>query len=213
MSEGKTNNSLGLMLKEILNKRLLSIRKFSELTEIDAATISRIINGKRKATPEHLQRFADCLEVPVSELFVAAGYPIEQKQSDIQSAIESIQHSLNSSNFQTEKFSIKSVEQELDKYEQLSQTEEGNKIILQKFEDKLQKTGSIGPFISQLKDMYTKYLSKKGTTRELALIGSALIYFILPVDVIPDYIFPIGYIDDTIAVQIVTNLLSVKAYK
>jgi uncharacterized membrane protein YkvA (DUF1232 family) len=61
--------------------------------------------------------------------------------------------------------------------------------------------------------MYTKYLSKKGTTRELALIGSALIYFILPVDVIPDYIFPIGYIDDTIAVQIVTNLLSVKAYK
>ncbi|MFB8735547.1 YkvA family protein [Bacillus sp. SL00103] len=26
--------------------------------------------------------------------------------------------------------------------------------------------------------------------------GGALLYFIMPVDLIPDYIFPIGYIDD-----------------
>ncbi|MFJ8526438.1 DUF1232 domain-containing protein [Bacillus sp. NPDC094106] len=200
----------GLMLKELLKERSLSIRKFSELTKVDTATISRIINGKRKATPDHLQRFADCLEIPTSELFVAAGYLMDQKQSNIQTSIESIQDFLDSSNFYTKKFSAESVEQELARYEQFSQTEEGKEIILQKFEDKLQKTDSIGPFINQLKDMYKKFLSKKTTTRELALIGSALIYFILPVDVIPDYLFPLGYIDDAMAVQIVTNLLSIK---
>lgn len=210
MFEEKQIRHFGLMLKELLKERSLSIRKFSELTKVDTATISRIINGKRKATPDHLQRFADCLEIPTSELFVAAGYLMDQKQSNIQTSIESIQDFLNSSNFYTKKFSAESVEQELARYEQFSQTEEGKEIILQKFEDKLQKTDSIGPFINQLKDMYKKFLSKKTTTRELALIGSALIYFILPVDVIPDYLFPLGYIDDAMAVQIVTNLLSIK---
>lgn len=38
-------------------------------------------------------------------------------------------------------------------------------------------------------------------------MGSALIYFILSVDVIPDYIFPIGYLDDAVAVQLVLNAL------
>lgn len=210
MFEEKQIRHFGLMLKELLKERSLSIRKFSELTKVDTATISRIINGKRKATPDHLQRFADCLEIPTSELFVAAGYLMDQKQSNIQTSIESIQDFLKSSNFYTKKFSAESVEQELARYEQFSQTEEGKEIILQKFEDKLQKTDSIGPFINQLKDMYKKFLSKKTTTRELALIGSALIYFILPVDVIPDYLFPLGYIDDAMAVQIVTNLLSIK---
>lgn len=210
MSEGRNMNDLGLILKELLQERSLSIRKFSEFAGIDTATVSRIINGKRKATPEHLQRFADCLGIPMAELFVAAGYPIEQKQSDIHTSIDSIQDFLDSSNFCTKKFSIETVEQELARYEQFSQTEEGKEIILKRFEEKLQKVGSIGPFISQLKNMYEKFCLTKDTKRELALIGSALIYFILPVDVIPDYIFPIGYIDDASAVQIVTNLLSIK---
>jgi uncharacterized membrane protein YkvA (DUF1232 family) len=41
-------------------------------------------------------------------------------------------------------------------------------------------------------------------------MGSALLYFILPVDVIPDYIFPIGYLDDAIAVQLVLGWLPLK---
>ena len=47
--------------------------------------------------------------------------------------------------------------------------------------------------------------------RELAVIGSALIYFIISVDIIPDYIFPIGYLDDAIAVKLVLNLFSNKS--
>ncbi|KAB2331162.1 DUF1232 domain-containing protein [Cytobacillus depressus] len=207
-------NNLGLILKDLLQERSLSMRKLSELTAINTATISRIINGKRKATPEHLQKFADTLGVPIVDLFVAAGYPIEQKEdgqlSDIHASVNSIKNFLKSANLYDQQFTIESVEQQLANYEQYTQTTEGEKTILNDFEVKLQKVGSIGPFINHLKDMYERFRLKNGTPVELGLIGSALIYFILPVDVIPDYIFPIGYLDDAIAVQIVLSLLAKK---
>lgn len=214
MADPLHTSSLGILLKETLREHSLSLRKFSEITSIDTATISRIINGKRKATPEHLQKFADCLGVPATDLFVAAGYPIngrtEHSISDIHSSIDSIQKILESSGLYNTAFSIENVNQQLMSYQQYSQTEEGQKSILSGFEKKLRNTGSIGPFINQLKEMFEKFRSKKGTPSELAIIGSALIYFIISVDVIPDYIFPIGYLDDAIAVKLTLTLLSSK---
>ncbi|MFF2755762.1 DUF1232 domain-containing protein [Psychrobacillus sp. NPDC058041] len=209
MPEGNTNNNFGLLLKEILKKRSLSMRRLSEITEIDTATISRIINGKRKVNLQHLQRFSECLEIPMAELFEAAGYPIEHAQensdSDIYTAVEEIQDIITKANLVDDKFSIARVEQHLSNYGHYSQTEEGNKTILTSFEEKLQKVGSIGPFINELKELFEKFRHRKGTAHELVLIGGALLYFIIPVDVIPDYIFPIGYLDDAIAVQFVLN--------
>ncbi|MDQ0200132.1 DUF1232 domain-containing protein [Neobacillus ginsengisoli] len=215
MSEVNKFSSIGLLLKDLLKEKSLSMRKLSELTEIDTATISRIINGKRKANPDHIQKFARCLEVPIADLFEAAGYPIEQKNEteltdDFHSSIESIQKILENSNMYDKKFSIESVEQQLANYIQYAQTDEGKETILKGFEEKLQKVGSIGPFINNLKEMFVKFSMKKGTPVQLALMGSALLYFILPVDVIPDYIFPIGYLDDAIALQLILGLVSVK---
>jgi len=211
MSNVENSNHVGVLLKDLLKERSLSMRKFSELTGIDTATISRIINGKRKATPAHLQKFAVCLEIPLTKFLLAAGYPIEglgeERPSDIHLSVDSIQNFLEASNVYDKSFSLTKMEHELTKYEQYSQTEEGKEIILKGFEKKLQKVGSIGPFINQLKKMYDKFRLRNGTPRELVLIGSALIYFILPVDIIPDYIFPIGYLDDATAVQIVMGLL------
>ncbi|MBU5211500.1 helix-turn-helix domain-containing protein [Heyndrickxia oleronia] len=211
MTEGKQGDHLGLLLKELLKEQSLSMRKLSELSGIDTATISRIINGKRKATPEHLQKFAECLQVPMTDLFVAAGFPLakqESQNSDIHQSIDRIEQALQSSNVYDQQFSLEKVKQHIKKYEQYSQTEEGKETILNKFEEKLQKVGSIGPFISQLKVMYEKFRLKMGTPYELGLMGAALVFFILPVDVIPDYIFPIGFLDDAMAVQIVIQSLS-----
>ena len=213
MTVEQIENKLGLYLKRLLKERSLSMRKLSELTNIDTATISRIINGKRKANPAHLQKFAEHLNVTISELFVVAGYSMEQEasqQSDILKSVECIQNLLEASNLIDNKFSIASVERQLANYEQYAQTEEGKENIFNSFGEKLKKIGSISPFISQLKDLYEKFRMNRGTSRELAIVGSALIYFIVSVDVIPDYIFPIGYIDDAMAIQIVTNLLTVK---
>lgn len=211
MSKEGKDNKLGLLLRRLLKERLLSMRKFSEMTGIDTATISRIINGKRKANLQHLEKFADCLEIPMAELFEAAGYPVEQKpeetHSDIHRSVEVIQDFLKSSDLYDQKFTIDQVDQKITNYGHYSQTEEGQETILNGFEEKLQKVGSIGPFINHLKELFEKFRKRQGTHYELALIGGALLYFIIPVDVIPDYIFPIGYLDDAVAVQLVLNLL------
>ncbi|MFO1444033.1 DUF1232 domain-containing protein [Bacillus sp. Bva_UNVM-123] len=206
------NNNLGSLLKKRLDERSLSMRKLSELTEIDKATISRIMSGKRKANIHHLQKFASCLEVPLSELLVSAGYAYEKKQedTDLHASVESIQNFLAASNMYDKKFTLESVELQLAKYEQYTQTEEGKEMILQQFDEKLKKVGSIGPFIRHLKQMYEDFCAKRGTCAQLAIIGGALIYFILPVDVLPDYLFPIGYLDDAIAVQLVLKSKSIK---
>lgn len=207
------NSTLGLLLRELLKERSLSMRKFSELTGIDTATISRIINGKRNATPQHLEKFADCLDVPLINLFEAAGYPIEQRQeesesdSDIHTSVDAIQSLLKSSNVYDDEFSVSHVEQKLESYGFYAQTEEGKNSILKDFDKKIKSVGSIGPFISKLKELYEKFTLGNGTIFELTLIGSTLLYFIIPVDVIPDYLFPIGYLDDAIAVQLTTKTL------
>lgn len=214
MADQLNSNTLGLLLRELLKERSLSMRKFSELTGIDTATISRIINGKRNATPQHLEKFANCLDVPLINLFEAAGYPIEQRQeesdsdSDIHTSVDAIQSLLKSSNVYDDEFSVSHVEQKLESYGLYAQTEEGKNSIHKDFDEKIKSVGSIGPFISKLKELYEKFSLGKGTLFELTVIGSTLLYFIIPVDVIPDYLFPIGYLDDAIAVQLVMNQLT-----
>lgn len=214
MEDIKLYNQLGLLLSKLLKERSLSMRKLCELTDIDTATISRIMNGKRKPKLEHLQKFAGCLGVPISELLEAAGFPMEQKHAhqytDFQESVYSIQSVLEASDLYDKNFSIASVEEQLADYQHYVQTEEGKESILKSFGEKLQKVGSIGPFISQLKEMYEIFCLNKGTSQQIAIVGSALFYFILSVDVIPDYIFPIGYLDDAMAVQIVSRLISFK---
>ncbi len=140
MTEKRNNNNLGLLLKEFLKERSLSMRKFSELTGIDTATISRIINNKRNATPQHLEKFADCLGVPLINLFEAAGYPIEQRQekseSDIHTSVDAIQALLKSSNVYDDEFSVAQVEQKLESYGLLRKQRKGKirllKILMRK---------------------------------------------------------------------------------
>ncbi len=204
------SNEIGQLLKNMLKERSLSMRKFSQMTEIDTAIISKIINGKRKATPEHLERFAENLEVSISRLYEAAGYLVDPKQTELNESISEIQVILESTQLVDKEFRLEDVKRELDKYEQLSQTEEGAEIIRNKFEGKVEKVGSIGPFILYLKEIYEKFSLKRGTKLELALMGGALLYFIAAVDCIPDYVFPVGYIDDALVINWVMNGLGLK---
>lgn len=212
MAKDIINLSLGLLLRELLKERSMSMRKLSELSEIDTATISRVINGKRRANLHHLERFACCLEVPLADLVEAAGYPIEQIQEKSllknHTYVDILQDVFVSSDMADQNVSEAVIEQKLAKYEQYVQTAEGKNEILNGFGKKLESVGSIGPLISQMKDLYKKFHLGNGTPYELAIIGSALLYFIIPLDVIPDYLFAIGYLDDAIAVQLASNSLA-----
>ncbi|WP_342688268.1 DUF1232 domain-containing protein [Bacillus pumilus] len=202
---------LGSLLKERLQQRSLSLRELSTYTEIDKATLSRIMNGKRKPTLNHLQRLSDSLNLSLDQLLAASGFPIknEKVHSDtfIQTVVE-IEKTLKDEEVYDGTFSQTKLKQKLNEYETYSQTNEGKETISAKFEKKMESVNGARPFLQHLKDMYSLFMTGRGTSRELMMMGSALLYFIMPVDLIPDFIFPIGYIDDAAAVKIVIDQLT-----
>ncbi|WP_313235026.1 DUF1232 domain-containing protein [Sporosarcina ureae] len=208
MSEGSLGLSIGQLLRTVLDERSLSMRKLSELTDIDTSTISRIINDKRKATLDHLEKFAIILEIPLAKLLQAAGYPVDHKHTLRSDYDETIQHLVNTSELLSADISIEKVKLQLTSYEAYVQTTEGRKRILYDFDKKLKLAGGVGPFVDQIKELFTRFTMQDVAKRDLTVIGSALLYFIVPVDVIPDYIFAVGYLDDAIAVQIASSVLT-----
>lgn len=212
MSIEPVNSKLGDILKELLKEKALSMRKLSKLTGIETATISRIINGKQPARPQHLQQFAEVLGIPLERLFAAAGYGMgrhkEEPHSDFHTSVETIQEILSSSKLFDEQYTRERVEQKLVDYEHYAQTEEGQRIILEGYKDKIKQVGGLGPFIDDLNQLYELYCRSDASSPKRAVLGSALLYFILATDIIPDYVFPIGYLDDAIAVKHVLHKLS-----
>ncbi|NIK75279.1 uncharacterized membrane protein YkvA (DUF1232 family)/predicted XRE-type DNA-binding protein [Paenibacillus castaneae] len=212
MLEEKRETTLGETLISLLKARSLSMRKLSTLTGIDTATISRIVNGKQKAKPSHLEIFALHLGVPTAQLLQAAGFEVSvlhpNRSTNIHASIDSISEVLQASNLMNYTFTSELVQKELNKYEPYALTEEGQRIILNEFPAKVASVNGAGPFIDELKQMYLQYGETGIALERRAIIGSALLYFVLSIDVIPDYVFPLGYLDDAIAVQLVLDRLN-----
>ncbi|MFA8305377.1 MULTISPECIES: DUF1232 domain-containing protein [Paenibacillus] len=208
------SNPLGDILKKCMKEQSLSMRKLSEQTGMDTATISRIINGKQPAKIHHLTSFAKHLSIPVEQLMEAVGVefgklesvPVEPTGDELKE--DTIQFIVKSIQLLDYPFTKEHVRQELDKYEQYAQTDEGDRMIRDNFHAKVKEVSGWGPFIDQLHDAYEQYCSDQATREERAILGSALLYFILSADIIPDYLFPIGYIDDAMAVQLAMERLS-----
>lgn len=212
--EDFNHERFGVFLSKILQERNLSIRKLSKLCGIDHATISKIMNGKRKINLKHLEKFSMGLDIELPTLIKAAGYNMatkEEKASDIQVALEKIQQLIESSNLYHENFTLEKMEQEIVNYKNYSQTDEGKNTIFNQFNEKLKKTGGIGPFIENLKWMYHRFIEENGTSFQIGLMGGALLYFIVTTDLLPDYLFPIGYLDDALVVQTVYQQLNMKS--
>nr|WP_237391891.1 helix-turn-helix domain-containing protein [Paenibacillus dendrobii] len=190
------------MIKKELRARTLSMRKLSEIIGMDTATISRIVNGKQKPRLEHLNMFSEYLEIPLTELFAAAGFEISMQKDGVQELRDAIQ----GIGINVEDMAIQ-IRKELHKYEAYAKTEEGREMIKRSFLPKLDQLRSAGYYIDQLKDLYKEFDSGNLPDSEQHVIGSALLYFVLSADIIPDFSFPFGYIDDAIAVRIVMERL------
>lgn len=201
--EGKQEeNRLGGLIKTSLRAKSLSMRKLGGMTGLDAASISRIVNGKQQPKLEHLHLFAQHLEIPIQELLSAAGFEAKETKDDI----SELRNALKGSGIHVENMADQ-IRKELHKYEAYAQTEEGRELIESSFLPKLEQLRSRGYYIDQLKDLYGEYGSGRLPEPERHVIGSALLYFVLSTDIIPDFSFPFGYIDDAIAVGIVMDRL------
>lgn len=204
-------NELGHLLKTTLANKNISMSKLSVETNINKSTISRIINGNRKATPKHLQAFSNYLHIPVYTLFTAAGYTndsLDSEEDGFSAKINAIQDMIRSSGVYSRDFHVEEVETQLNTYAKRYSTLEDPKDLLIQFKKKVTLLGSQGPFMQQLDSLYKRLKSNKGSTTQLLLIGSGLLYFVSTLDVIPDYLLPIGYLDDAIAINIIMEKMT-----
>ncbi|WP_018933453.1 helix-turn-helix domain-containing protein [Gracilibacillus lacisalsi] len=195
-----------VLIKEALRESNKSMRQLAKETGINVSTISRILNGKRKANLDHLKAISTSLHIPLSDLVSSEeiGEPTHPLSFNHVRAI------ISEMNLPVEDFSADNLKDNIQKYEKKSNTEEGRATILEQFKSKMAALGGQGPYIQQLESMYQTFKEKKASKKELLLMGSALFYFIASMDMIPDYLFPVGYLDDALVIQYVMQSLSLK---
>ncbi|MFC4402938.1 helix-turn-helix domain-containing protein [Gracilibacillus xinjiangensis] len=193
------------IIKEKLQEQNKSIRQLAKETDINVSTISRIFNGKRKATLDHLKRISHALQIPLSDLMDS-----EEYGEDISSTFQHVRSIIKTMQIPVENFTLAALKNNLQEYQTESAKAKGRETILNSFHTKLSELGGKGPLIQQLKRMFTLFKEQNATKKELLLIGSALFYFIASVDMIPDYLFPVGFLDDALVIQYVTQSLNMK---
>lgn len=208
------HHTLHNVLSHLMKEKSLSVRELGRISGIDHATISKIMNGKRKANINHFQKLSESLDVKITRLMEAAGYHTGSKNEVVlenQELHKSIQHLIKQTDIDCNlEFTLDKVDFKIDKYQRYSQTDEGKKAIIKEFKAKLNELSGRGLYIEKLKWMYLKFQSKQGTAREMALMGAALLYFIVTTDLIPDYLMPIGLLDDAFIVKVISQRLENK---
>ncbi|MDZ4726589.1 MAG: YkvA family protein [Leptospira sp.] len=87
--------------------------------------------------------------------------------------------------------------------------QEKETFIKNNFWKKIKETGAKLPFVNDVIAMYYCLLDEKTSLSAKASIVFALLYFITPIDVIPDFILALGYTDD--ATVIASTILLLKS--
>lgn len=211
--EHRDNDILHKYLSHLMKERSLSVRELRRNSGVDHATIFKFMNGERKANINHFEKLSRSLHVDITMLMEATGYHTRSKKEEEldEEFHKSIQHLIKQTDdVQEEKFTLDKVNAEIDTYQRYSRTDEGEKAIAQGFRSKLNKLSSRGSYIEKLKWMYLKFQSKQGTAREMTPIGATLLYFIATIDLIQDYLMPIGLVDDAFVMKVISQPLENK---
>lgn len=85
----------------------------------------------------------------------------------------------------------------------LANTEKGKSKIVNEFSNKANGYKGDNTLISQAKKLYRYFIDPKTNKTKKALIGAGLLYFIMPIDIVSDFIPGIGYLDDGVAIAYV----------
>lgn len=205
----KEQNELHEFMKNEMNKRSMSLRRFSSLINIDHGTLSKIMNGKRQANLNHLQKLSENLSTDFESLLKLAGYKAHDKD-DLEKTWEAVQKIAEELISANESISFERMNQEISRFEIYSQSAAGQERIHKEFNTKMKETTGLGKYVEQLKAMYTHFINGHGHVTDQILIGAALLYFIVTTDLMPDYILPVGLLDDAFIVRSISQRLENK---
>jgi transcriptional regulator with XRE-family HTH domain len=71
-----TTRQFGQYIKQLREKRKLSVRGLASKAGLNSGELSRMENGNRNPRPDKLKALATALEVPLADLFAMAGYTV-----------------------------------------------------------------------------------------------------------------------------------------
>ncbi|WP_304459126.1 helix-turn-helix domain-containing protein [Alicyclobacillus sendaiensis] len=197
-------------VKSLLRRRSMSMRQLATATGISVSTISKMIAGKQRVNLDYLRRIADVLGVPAIALAEAAGLTLNNasigfSKRDDHSSMNALLEYLGIESWPALRGEI---ERELEKYEAYAQTDEGQQLIAEKYPIKRGQIQGVGDFLRDLDEIYDQFTRPDTPEDERWILASGILYFLLATDAIPDYLFPAGYLDDAIAIQMVRERLA-----
>ncbi len=97
---------------------------------------------------------------------------------------------------------------QLKKLIKVANTSQGKKRIYSDFSKKIKVTKGKKGFINTLKKLYLYYKDPATSKAKKSIIGAGLLYFIIPFDIIHDYIPILGYLDDGVAIAYIWSLIN-----
>ncbi len=92
-------------------------------------------------------------------------------------------------------------------FESHEKYEEGKEFVEENLWEKLEKVGKKLSFIKDVKALYNYMLDSKVPWYRKSIVLGALIYFITPIDSVPDLVPLVGYLDDLGVITAVLKFL------
>jgi uncharacterized membrane protein YkvA (DUF1232 family) len=218
----KNTQSFGACLRFVLNKKGISaeelVKRMNQtgIVKTNKPAISRVINGKRIATNEEVSIIADVLESPLlleayslykryidskEETLLLAFYEVVDRIHS-QSIEGTIQEDRPEINYVVLYQLVKNLYKQCLTYDVSAQLKEG-------FLIKLYHISGFAEMIQRLRAMYLCFFHSSNLTKsDRAWLAAALLYFINPIDLIPDFIVIGGYTDDAVVAGFIFLKLS-----
>jgi uncharacterized membrane protein YkvA (DUF1232 family) len=180
----------GQFLRGELNKRGWSYSDLAKRSGLHVSLISRVARDERRPTINFVERCARGLAMDLSELMIAAGMLVEAVAAYDSAEARALQN-----------------------YVRYAYTPEGEAEITARLPEKLAQvrqlpdlTGKLALLMDWVIKLTTRF--RQATGAERALIGGALLYFISPVDLVPDFIPVSGLLDDLAVLLLVLAMIA-----
>jgi len=191
----RADRGLVCLIQERMAAAGLSLRGLARAAGVSHSSVSRLLSGRTRPTPALLRTLAPALHCPPVELLRAAG--IEPATVDPWETLRSLGVDPAPPEL------VARIAERLERLREYAATDEAVALARDGLQRKVAALGARGPVIERLLALGRLYLQGGPAPPAARLIaGSAVLYFLLAVDAIDDFIFPIGYLDDAVAVAL-----------
>ena len=171
-----------------------TLRRLARLAGVSHSSLSRLLAGRTTPGPGLLRALAEPLGLPPDVLLAAAGLA-----SETQDAWRSLR------DMGMEPAPPRLVAQIAARLEELRAEAAGataRQSVREGLNSKLELLGAAGPVIERLRRLAALYLDEGAPPDLRWIAGGAVLYFLAARDAIDDTMFPIGYLDDAVAVAL-----------